>query len=517
MFKKILSFTVAIVIAIASIAVFASVTTPVVLAQNSTNATGGQNFTIYNTVDGTTANATGNGTHTHKDEIYESVKFYKTNVSIGTNSNANEKSTVASEIKVGYDTNGNWASFLRFPLPDIPANEIITKAELAFVTKYNSTHTGTWNLNAYKDFTDVAFGNTLMFDKTFSVLTDSDKLVGSTPLTLESAGQFTPITVDIKGFVEELVRNDVASVDICLAAPGAENILSLCSGSMKSNNGAGYKPRLIITTEVDPVYGLPAIDTVANEGKTKIRMQSQDNVEFSNTTCGIITGSSAEATYTVNAKTAGKYYFSLYTVDHYAQANNRSGNLIVNDTKIAESYKTAPYAGWNADGVLGTITSRLYQNSFEVDLVKGKNTIKYECKSSHLGLAFVELTNYERAAYTDSRAISEKGIEVPASVQPVVVSYPTEVYKVYDSVSEVPGNRGNITMQVKGNGDVVSSCYYIAATYDKDGYLVDAEVFTLPFYTQTSKNINFGEFNLEGVDSVRIFALDANTLASIAE
>lgn len=527
MVKKILSLAVAIMLL--SVTALANLTIVQAASTGETKTYG----PIYNTVDGTTANATGNGTFAHKDEIYESVKFYDREVptAVGVNSNANESDRVGSSIAVGYDTNGDWASFLRFPLSNlnIPANEVVTKAELALVTKYGSTHTGSWTLNAYGGFTDVAFGQELTFNKTFSELTASDKIVGTTPTTplvLDAAAQFTPVSIDVTDYVAGLLASDAVSADICLAAPGASAKLELCSGSMKSNSGANYKPRLIITTMVDPNYGIPAIDTVANEGKTKIRMQTTDTA-FSNTSCGLVADNKTTITYNVNAKTAGKYYFSVYTASN--QFNNagdgvstKPSSLTVNDTKLDASDSIFKVSTCKAEPAIltdPTVTpDYLYHNIYEIDLIRGNNTIAvYKGTSSQFGIAYVELTNYPRTAATNTKAIAEKGIEIPATVQPINVVKPTVVYKVYDSIAAANVARGNVVMQLAGGTEShADDCYYIAASYDSNNKLQDVELLSFPHYRWTTRTVDFGEFSLEGISYIKVFAFDGTPLAPVA-
>ena len=534
MIKKIFSLMVAGLLLSAT--VFASVTTPLLLAQASEEITGEtKTYVLFATADGAFA---GKGNYSAINGVYESMRFYTSDESDGgiATSNTTSPFTFALGQQAVEGKDAQFAGLFRFPinLLNLPANESVVQASLKLTSRYNKEYSvgDGFDIKAYGGFTNATYGEAIPEDgdKTFAEITAAEALAGGTTVTADLSS-LTPVYIDVTPYVAGAVSAGSSSADLAVAAPSETTACEFMSGA--SNYGATnsddkkYAPMLIITTEVDPNYGLPEIDTASNEGKTKIRMQTQSEVAFANDSCGITQGTNADTTFTVKAKTAGKYYFGVYSVTRTAAESTvgRKGSLIVNGTTVASAddlYKLNRVASYTTDAVVpADIAKSVYLTVFEVDLIAGKNTIKIDSGSSQLGFAYVELTNYARADVgAESRNISEKGIEILAANQPdlSVTVLPAVSYKVYDSIADVPSSiaKGNVTMQLSGEGNAVDSVSYIAASYDDNGYIKEIKVIKLPLGKRATKNVDFGEFNLSGIDYIKVFAFDASSPAPIA-
>ena len=130
-------------------------------------------------------------------------------------------------------------------------------------------------MKVYGGFTDAAFGEAITYGKTFDELMALD-CAGSVTLSAGSHAANTTLEIDITDYVKPLIQSDAESVDLALAMPDADVLIKLYNVTRKqlSTNAMSYKPHITVETEYT-ADSYPTIDTVANEGKTKIQMQTK--------------------------------------------------------------------------------------------------------------------------------------------------------------------------------------------------------------------------------------------------
>ena len=246
-------------------------------------------------------------------------------------------------------------------------------------------------------------------------------------------------------------------------------------------------------------YGLPTLDTVANEGKAKITWEA----EAVGTAEGY-TNASSSYTSEVNVLTAGDYYFTFYTQRNWSDENYK-------DTVEVNGEEVAAYTTWCIEGNNGY--NKFKAVATKVTLNAGKNTIVVNTTTASRFDKF-ELGNYEVALpdnatgdgrYTSGNKYSTTGLET----ETVFASSPKLITKakVYDTIPsgvstidfsgnyiEVPGGTGN--RQV------------VVATYDAYGKLLSTKLATRPTGQCLAYEVTVEDIDLTGAASVKVMLLD---------
>ena len=453
-------------------------------------------------------------------QMYTDLRYYSS-TSTGTRSTSADINTGAASA-IGWGSGkGNYVTFMRFPLSAVAVAEgkriDSVTLNVTFAEAYDFTSSNRV-LAAYKDFTTTTLGETISYlDKTYSDLTANTNLVGSVELNKSYEAGDT-VSIDVTDYVRSLVDAGASSADFALTIPDADAQYKIYPVQRKLSSGSNVKlkPHLSVITEV-AADSYPTIDTVANEGKTKIQMQTTAADTFSNTSVDVFYGSGKTLTYNVNCKTAGEYYLTVYIVNKYS--GSKKCTLTVNDgASITESLSSS-----NAvDGATeAQVRSRLKAHKFAINLVQGKNVIELSPGSSNLGLCLVELTNYNRAEIGDGYNITEKGIEVRAINQPKVTDYPTVVYKVYDTIAAAKAagvTSANLTAQISNatSDRLVETVSFIAATYNSQKQLENVEIVSYDEIAKSTQNtIDFGSFQIDDVEKIKFFVWTDGTLKPI--
>ena len=315
------------------------------------------------------------------------------------------------------------------------------------------------------------------------------------------AGNYTLKTVGYSEYtkvatitVNDTVYNSAASLGIKQATSCSVNEVNQGEISLKkgintisfTNNAEIFVRSIELVGEL---VGLPAISTA--DTKTKITYEaetadSSDTYILSNSTMS----------FDVNCEAEGDYYFTTYFERNY----NSATSMISVSVNGGEAQTFACLCGGYS--ATDNTPQRFKATALTVSLKQGKNTITVT-PPEKLAFDKFELTNYERGG-DGYYKITEKGFEV---VKETVQASPAiTVSDVYDTIpSDV--NKADMKAWWADNDNNKTRVVFLAS-YDESNRLIEVKLQNKRFMMQKAQEIAFDDFDLTGVDKVKLMIWD---------
>ena len=200
------------------------------------------------------------------DKLYETSTYW----GAGAEAAESQNNDTNNILPIGADTNGtkHWGSALRFKLPEMQENELVTDAKLVFTVKSTADHTGDIRINAYTGCLDsISHGSSIAkFGKTYEEVTACE-VAGGISIPASSIVDNQKLEINVTEYIQS-IASSATSADFVIAAPDmtSTNLVKLYSGHYSR---VSYRPQLVLTT-------IP--DTTAI-GKTDVTLENMTDSE----------------------------------------------------------------------------------------------------------------------------------------------------------------------------------------------------------------------------------------------
>ena len=306
--------------------------------------------------------------------------------------------------------------------------------------------------------------------------------------------------------INQVYNNDGNNNADMEVADNTWGTIDLIEGTNSITISVSYWHKLAGIKLAGELYGVPAIDTVDNAGKTKITYQAE---EAAATLDYVKDGK--EQLIVVNCLTAGDYCFTSYYTRQFMDSNGINA-VKVNGTLVGNlGNKCIPFGN----------NTVVYCKAVPVTvtLQKGRNEISFTPQNNQVAVDRFELTNYQiadlnRSHEKDGTTIidgdtgnkmyfPDAGIEISE----VLSSAPKYITKstVYDTIPEAETvNIG--ALYVNNNNNDINLNQVIAAAYDQDGRLINVAMTPAGTYLGFGSPIQIKDFNISGASKIKLMA-----------